>query len=82
MGTPAGQITVWAPEGRRQATLGPDAAPPGLKMHFAGCTDPRLARRGLNDRARFAGLQSLLPSPLGGEGLRVRGSVQHSVVKY
>jgi len=37
-----------------------DVAPTGLNQHFPGRSYPRLARRGLNDAARFAGFRMSL----------------------
>ena len=45
-------------EGRRQHK--PDSAPAGLKTYWGGRVIPRLARRGLDDRARFAGFSGTL----------------------
>ena len=45
--------------GRHQVERLPDVAPPGLKLLRILLAFPRLARRGPNDHARYAGFRAI-----------------------
>ena len=60
MGTYAGTKILQAPYGRCQHEIFSTAPPTGLKESWRGRLIPRLARRGLNDNARFAGFSGTL----------------------